>query len=245
MWFLSGDGLRCWCPRVVASLLLAGVLPATAQFPDAPRDDLPPLAERRAAVLKQFDRDSDGLLQVAEREAARKAWAARMLTQRRDRGMFQPPPEILAEFDANKDGELDDEEGRVAGETMGRRFEQMRKDYDKNTNGRLDQEEIDFAVADIDAGKLKGIPKMFVQFAGGGPGRRGGGPGGPRGRGGPGGPEGDSDPAAVVRSADRDGDGRLSAAELAGVRAEWARRRAAAPVPRTAPAPGAANRPNP
>ncbi len=209
-----------------------GLLPAMAQMPFGPPQNLPPLPERKAAVLKAFDKDGDGRLSPSERDAAREAWYQSMLSKREERGFFRPPQELMDEFDVNKDGELDDEEGATLRETLTRRFEKLTKDYDKNSNGRLDENEIDAASKDIDDGKLKGIPKMFLQMARGGPrgGPRGGRPGGP---GGPGGPPGGSqdfgetDPAELVRSADRDGDGRLNEAELETVRAEWAKRRAA------------------
>lgn len=200
--------------RTLAGLLLGigSSLAAHGQFPDEPRDALPPLPERRKAVLAEFDQDHDGRLSASERESARRAWAKKMLNQRPERGPFRPPPELLEEFDTNKDGDLDEEEGQKARETLEKRFMQMRKDYDRNGNGRLDPDEIASASSDIDAGKLKGIPKMFLQFAGGGP--RRGGPG--RGPGGPGAPGGeDADPADLLREADTNHDGKLDAGELA------------------------------
>lgn len=203
-------------------------LSATAQGPFGPPQNLPPLPERKAAVLKEFDKDSDGRLSATEREAARSAWYQQMLSKREDRGFFRPPPELMDEFDTNKDGELDDDEGQNLRETLGKRFEKLNKDYDKNANGRLDEDEVAAASKDIDDGKLKGIPKMFLQMFRGGP--RGGRPGGPGGPGGPpGSPEDEvgTDPADLVRLADKDGDGRLSDAELAMARASLAKRRAA------------------
>lgn len=202
--------------RTFTCLLLGIVSPLAThgQFADEPRDPLPPLPERRKAVLAEFDQDHDGRLSASERESARHAWAKKLLNQRPNRGPFRPPPELLEEFDANKDGDLDEEEGQKARETLEKRFMQMRKDYDRNGNGRLDPDEIAAASSDIDAGKLKGIPKMFVQFAGGGPRRGGrGGPGGP----GPGAEE--ADPTDVLRSADANHDGKLDAEELAVARA--------------------------
>lgn len=199
---------------------MLGTMTAVAQSPFGPPPDLPPLAERKAAVLKAYDKDGNGLLSLAERERARVEWYRRMLSQPEERGFFRPPPELLEEFDTNKDGEIDDEEGQKLGETMGRRFEKLNKDYDKNRNGRLDEDEIRTASKDIDDGKLKGIPKMFLQMAGGDP------RGGRRGPGGPGGPaQFEADPAELVRQADRDGDGRLTAEELELARAAWAKRR--------------------
>lgn len=208
-----------------------GVLPASGQMPFGPPQNLPPLAERKAAVFKEFDKDQDGRLSASERDAARQAWYKSMLSKREERSFFAPPPELMEEFDVNKDGELDDEEGATLRETLGKRFEKLNKDYDKNTNGRLDEDEIAAAMKDMDDGKLKGIPRMFLQMARGGP--RGGGPGRGGRPGGPGGPPGgprdfmETDPADLVRSADRDGDGRLNEAELETVRAAWSKRRAA------------------
>lgn len=210
---------------------------ASAQFPDAPRENFPPLPERKAAVLKEFDKDGDSRLSTAEREAARKAWETKKLSERGEQGFFRPPPEIMEEFDTNKDGELDPDEGRKVGEVMGPRMQKLQTDYDKNTNGRLDPDEIAAALKDIDDGKLKGIPRMFVQFAGGPPGRRGG-PGGPRrfGGGPPGASQPGDEPGDPLRAADRDNDGRLSAEELAALRAERAQRKPGpAPTPATPP----------
>lgn len=210
---LPGSARRpaCLWP-VPALLLLASGLSGLAQFPGVHRDPLPPLPERRAAVLAEFDRDGNGKLEAAEREAARLAWARKQLAPRAERRGFPVPPELLEEFDKNKDGDLDEEEGQEAMVTVGRRFEKMRKDYDADSNGRLEPEEIAAAVRDIDAGKLKGIPRMFVQFAGGPP------------RGGPPGTGGGEDPRQRVRAADLDRDGKLNAAELAAVREAWATR---------------------
>lgn len=211
---------------LVSAAVGALALPATAQFPGGPPQNLPPLAERRAAVLKEFDADGDGLLSAVEREAARKGWAQRMLSRREDRGFFRPPPELLEEFDTNKDGELDDEEGQLLGQTMGRRFEALNRDYDLNGNGRLDEDEIAAAMKAIDDGTLKGIPKMFLQMARGGPGgRRPGTGGGPQGGGRPG-EDLELPPGELIRAADKDGDGRLSGSELETARAALMARRA-------------------
>ena len=223
---------------VVAWVLFLGIRTAFAQFPGGPPQNLPPLEERRAAVLKRYDVDHDGRLSADEREKAREGWRKQMLAQREDRNFFRPPPELMEEFDKNKDGELDDEEGQTLRETLARRFEKLNRDYDKNGNGRLEEDEITAASKDIDSGTLKGIPKMFLQMFRGGPrgrpGMRGpGGPGGPGRPGAPGGPGGpgedseDENPSSILRRADRDGDGRLSEAELAVVRAAWEKRRAA------------------
>ncbi|MBL9134698.1 MAG: EF-hand domain-containing protein [Verrucomicrobiales bacterium] len=206
---------------------------ASGQFPDAPRENLPPLPERRAAVLKEFDKDGDSRLNAAEREAARKAWENKKMSERGDQGFFRPPPEIMEEFDTNKDGELDPDESRRVGEVLGPRMQKVQSDYDKNTNGRLDPDEIAAALKDIDDGKLKGVPRMFIQFAGGPPGRRGG-PGGPRRfGGGPPGPQAPGeDTEDQLRQADLDRNGRLSAEELATLRSQRAKRSpGSAPVP--------------
>lgn len=219
-------------PAILGFLLAGAIVPAKGQFPGGPSAPLPPLPQRRAEVLRQFDADGDGRLTGAEREAARQDWAKKQLSQRGDRGFFRPPQELMDEFDTNKDGEIDPDEGRVLGETMGRRMEKLQKDYDTNGNGRLDRDEVAAAGKDIDSGKLTGIPRMFLQFIGPGPGRPGGargprGPGGPRGMGGPGG-EPDDPSSDELQRADRDQDGRLSAEELQSLREIQAARRKAA-----------------
>lgn len=179
-----------------------------AQFPDAPRAPMPPVSERRAAVLKAFDADHDGRLSEAERDAARRAWFKAQLSKRPDRGFFQPPPELMEEFDANRDGDLDHGEELKAMQTMGERIDRMRRDYDADASGDLGPAEVAAAIRDVDAGKLKGIPRMLVPFAagrpGGGPGGMGGGP-----------PQG---PQMRLRAADRNQNGRLEADELEAVR---------------------------
>ena len=205
--------------RVVPWLVALTAASASAQIPFGPPLNLPPVAERRAEVLKDFDKDGDGKLSIEERDLARQAWAKQMLGKR-EAGFFRPPPELMEEFDLNKDDEIDEEEGRKLQETLGRRFEKLNKDYDRNGNGRLDEEEIDAASKDIDEGKLKGIPKMFLQFSRGGPRGRQAGP--PKGQ-----AAEDLDPVEILKAADKDGDGRLNAEELQRAREGWAKRRAA------------------
>ena len=85
----------------------------------------------RAAILKQFDKNGDGKLDEAERQAAREAFMKRR--GGRDRGKFGqgrpggpvdgPKPRIdraklIEQFDADGDGKLSPEERRKAMETL-------------------------------------------------------------------------------------------------------------------------------
>lgn len=200
-------GLRA----VIAGLLLCdgGSAFLVAQpfgFPPAP----PP--PTRAALLRQYDRNGDGRLDEGEREAMRQARWAEKLKPAAGRAMgFQFPPEVVQEYDADKDGQLDDRENAEAREGIRRKWEKASKDYDKNENGRLDEDELDALRGDIDDGKLPGLPKMF--------GRRGAFGGGGR----------RTDPREqILRQADADGDGRLNEAELRVAREGLARLRAVA-----------------
>lgn len=195
--------------------LLVPALPALAQF-DPPRTDLPPLAHRRAETLKKYDRDTNGRLSEAEREQMRKDWAAQMLSGAgRRRGGFPIPPELLQEFDKDRDGELGEKEEQQMRTTMQRRFEEVQKKYDADKSGELDPDELDKARADAEAGKLPGVPRFFFMR----PGPRGG-------RGGR--FFGARSENEFLLKFDRDGDGRMSAEELAAARAERDRLRAEA-----------------
>ncbi|MBM3835822.1 MAG: hypothetical protein FJ403_21650 [Verrucomicrobia bacterium] len=168
----------------------------------------------RTAVLKQHDKDADGKLNDAEREAMRRARSDqgfRMARSGRGRGEFPPlPPEIVKKYDKDGDGRLNEEERRTAMEGMQKQWMELQRKYDKNTNGRLDPEELETLQQDAAEGKIEDVPRMMF----GPPRRRGSGPGGR--------------PLAnreeLVRQMDKDRDGKLNEEELKAVRAELARR---------------------
>ncbi len=176
----------------------------------APDDPALSPAPDRAAALRQYDRNGDGHLSDAEREVMRQEVFARSRQSEGARGRmaFQFPPEIVQKYDRDGDGKLNEEEGRAAREGIQRMFADLLRRYDANHNNRIDPEEMDQIRADSAAGKLEGVPKIFLQM---GPGR------GSRSAGGP---LADGD---LLQRVDKNHDGRLSAGELQELRAERAR----------------------
>lgn len=197
------------------NLVLAGwltCLAAACFMPHArAQETLKPYSpERRAAALKKYDKDGDGKLNEAEREAMRKAVAAqRIQAARRGGGSFMVPPEILKKYDKDGDGVLDEEESQAAREGMRKQFEEIRKKYDTNGDGNLDATEMEALQKDAQSGKLDGVPRFF-----GGPPRSS--------RNTAVGPSRDE----IIQRQDKNHDGRLSAEELQAVRAEIAKQRA-------------------
>ena len=76
---------RCFFPfermLPLALVTLCGAT-AQAQFPGGPPQNLPPLEQRRAEVLKSFDADGDGKPSIEEREKARQEWRRQALSKR-------------------------------------------------------------------------------------------------------------------------------------------------------------------
>ena len=179
-------------------------------------------------MLKKYDKNGDGKLSDAEREVMRKERFAEKLRGGRG-GPFgfrmQFPPDIVTKYDKDGDGELNDEETQAALEGMRKQWEEITKQYDKNGNGRLDEAELEAVRADIDRGKIQGLPRGFGQ---GGP--RGG--AGPRGGGGPWGGgrfQRVNQRDEIIRQADKDGDGKLNEEELRAARETLAKLRTAEP----------------
>lgn len=166
-----------------------------------------PVAQRRAAAMKRYDVDGDGRLNGTERETLRKARFNEALQSERSgrrRGGFPMPPEVVKKYDKDGDGQLNDDESRAAFDGIRKQWEELRKKYDKDASGELEPEEMDLLAADVQAGKIEGMPRMFMPF-----GRQ------PR----------MTERERIVKGMDKDGDGRLNADELAAVRAELERKK--------------------
>jgi hypothetical protein len=110
-----------------------------------------------------------------------------------------PPPQLVKEFDTDKDGKLSDDEKKAMHDAMQARMEARRKEmlakYDADGDGKLSAEETEKARADRQAELLKkydtdGDGKLSDEEKAKMPKMRPGGPGGPNGRRGPGGPGG-------------------------------------------------------
>ena len=113
------------------------------------------LTEVRAAMHKQYDQDGNGRLDAAERESMRAATAKARSSRNRGRGRrFEPPKKWVERYDADKDGELSSLEMRTAFESE---MEIMKKAYDKDGNGELDDREKQAIKTDLQAQKFEGM----------------------------------------------------------------------------------------
>lgn len=161
------------------------------------------LADERAQALANYDLDHNGRLSDREREAMRRDRAS-MPADREGYGFrrfFSLPPEIIEQYDRNRDGGLDDDEEMTAREGIRQRWNTVRKEYDADGSGRLEPEELDSLARAIDEGKVTGIPAFLLNQ-----GRRG--------------LRGDApEQGRNLRQFDVDGDGRLSETELQAARA--------------------------
>ncbi len=181
----------------------------------------------RQAILKRFDKNGDGKLDEAERQAAREAFMKRRGGPGKDGkgrpgkgrpGQFDRAA-ILKQFDKNGDGKLDEAERQAAREAFMKRRggpgkagkgrpgkgrpggldrAAILKQFDKNGDGKLDEAE------------RQAAREAFMK-------RRGGRDRGKFGQGRPGGPVDGPKPridrAKLIEQFDADGDGKLSPEE--------------------------------
>ena len=109
-------------------------------------------AESASARMKRFDKDGDGMLDDAERAAAKEALKREPLEPQKSRaagslaGQDGFRQKMVGMFDKNKDGRLDEEERAVAQKFAAERGaagrgemrEEVMKRFDKNGDGQLD-----------------------------------------------------------------------------------------------------------
>lgn len=187
---------------LVAMLVLGAVLPGRSDPGEL-------FQKRRQVIVAKFDANKDGRLDAAEREAARAAKKEEALKGGGRNPMFQMPPEIVAMYDKDQDGQLNDQESAAANDGIRIKWAEAQKEYDTNGDGSLDDAEREKLGEAIASGKVKGLPRMF-----GGMMRRP--PGG--GRGGRGMFGGAGAGESPLTKYDTDKDGRLSDGELAAAR---------------------------
>ncbi len=153
-----------------ATLFLVLGLPeaAAAKKPKASGTTPPAAATGETATvggaddIKRFDRDGDGLLDDAERAAAKAqlmkepaAPAAAATGGKKNRGTAGEAmrERVVAQFDANKDGKLDDTERAAARKAFGDKSGKVRDElllrFDENGNGRIDPDERAAAAAAV------------------------------------------------------------------------------------------------
>ncbi len=142
--------------KLIALTVLA-VLPAFAQqeLPGTGERPQPPSREDfHKKMLEKYDADKDGKLSDEEK-AAMKADMEQHRGKRGPRGPRGPegahpgkpgmPREFVEQYDADKDGKLNEEERKAAGEAMRAR---MLEKYDADKDGKLSDEEREAARKD-------------------------------------------------------------------------------------------------
>jgi Ca2+-binding EF-hand superfamily protein len=141
MW-LIGKRSSTMKPTTVAialMMVLAGTQAFGAEGNGRKRD-----GEMRKKLIEKFDKDGDGQLNEAEREAAKAAMEAR-----RDKEDGQFRDKLLKRFDADGDGKISDAEREAAKEARpdrggkgdGQLREKIMEKFDKNGDGELNEEE--------------------------------------------------------------------------------------------------------
>ena len=135
------------------TLLLVSSMPSGAQAQGGPEFE-----KRRAELLEEFDKNGDGRLGAEERAAVREKNRKEALEGKRGRGRRRPsephPKELLAKYDKDKSGWIDGKEWDVAGPTESGI---IKKQFDANKNGELEDDEKEALLAAIKSEKIKGL----------------------------------------------------------------------------------------
>ena len=113
--------------------------------------------KRRSELVTKHDKNGDGRLDAAEREQMRLRLKDERLVKKGSD--FKVPPEFLAQYDENKNGEMDGVEWKVAWEAE---TKILKETYDANKDGTLNKAEGEAMMADVGKGKITGIPAFFA-----------------------------------------------------------------------------------
>lgn len=162
-------------------------------------------AKRKAEIMKKYDVNHDGRLDVRERLVMREEILKEKKEGKGDsgRGRGMIPPELIEAFDKNKDGDLDEAEQKEMNADIRKRFGDMVENYDQNSDGELKGQELSGLREASKKGTLKGLDAFVARFLLMGNGR------------GEGGEENDD---GDLSRFDRDGDGLASVDELEAIR---------------------------
>lgn len=156
-------------PRFLAATLFLTLAGADAVAAKKPKKDLPPSPppaevdttgiDPTKDITKRFDLDGDGLLDDKERAAAMAFMAKQPTTaatattttggkikKGKVADLDNLPERVVARFDTNQDGKLDDTERAAAKKAVSERLggktrEDLIKRFDKNGNGTIDDDE--------------------------------------------------------------------------------------------------------
>lgn len=113
--------------------------------------------KHRSELVAKHDKNGDGRLDAAEREQMRLAVKDERLIKKGS--SFKIPPEFLAKYDKNKNGEMEGEEWKVAWDAE---TKILTETYDADKDGTLNKEEKQAMMADVGKGKITGILAFFA-----------------------------------------------------------------------------------
>lgn len=138
-------------PTFVLALFLVGL-----PLPRLAAEDETIFQKRRTELVAKHDKNGDGRLDATEREQMRLALKEERLSKK---SSFKIPPEFLAQYDKNKNGEMEGDEWKVAWEAE---TKILRETYDADKDGTLNKAEKEAMMADVGKGKITGIPAFFA-----------------------------------------------------------------------------------
>ena len=149
-----------------------GQVPWPFLYPNPENPGPNPLSEMRNRMLERFDSDQDGYLNPSEREAVRRATKAVaeertrwVQEERRKRGgrrsrESRPPSRWLKLYDTNHNERFDGHEWETARAAESKR---VIAEYDRDDNGKLNDEEINQVKASLTDRKLNGYDRYILR----------------------------------------------------------------------------------
>ena len=166
----------CLFVAVLNSWHCQGQVPWPFLYPNPENPGPDPFSEMRTRMIEQFDRDHDGYLSPSEREAVRRATKAVaeqrtrwVQEERRKRGgrrsrESRPPSRWLKLYDANHNERFDGQEWETARAAESKR---VIAEYDRDDNGKLNEEEIKRVKATLNDRKLNGYDRYILRTVAG------------------------------------------------------------------------------
>lgn len=113
--------------------------------------------EVQAALIEKFDQDGNQRLDAVEREAMRVYKDPESSKGKKNNDQF--PPEFVAEYDTNKNGEMDDQEW---GPAIAKEVAVIVKRFDADESGKLDGAERKALRAAMKKGEYEGLYGYFA-----------------------------------------------------------------------------------
>lgn len=148
----SSPARRKILPVIVVAMLWIGAI----RTPAAAAGTGPAYQKTRESMLAKFDRNGDGWLDAVEREAMRMATKEARL---KNGGGSNLPADFLADYDKNKDGDMD--EGEWAGALIAEQ-QILTAKYDANKDGSLDKKEKEVMIREVRTASMRYARDYFA-----------------------------------------------------------------------------------